>query len=331
MYALFIGCDMSKPFFDVSFYDREPLYLGQYSNDVKGFAEMVNQLCAKTKVDPSKWFVLFENTGVYSKALAEWLASQQIAFKEENALKISKSLGLRRGKNDKSDSKDLCRYAFEKRDSLKPSAISNPLIVKLKKLLSRRDLLVKHKRSLTVSLDEHKKILDPGIFKLFEAQNDATLGLYQQHIKQLEDELQYILQQDPLCSRNYDLARSVVGVGPIIAAFLIAYTNNFTSFPNARTFASYAGIAPFVHHQSGARKGSSKVSHMANKKIKSLLGMGVRAAIQFDSQIAVYYQRKLAEGKPKKLILNNVKNKLIQRVFATIKRQTPYVSLLQYV
>ncbi len=69
---------------------------------------------------------------------------------------------------------------------------------------------------------------------------------------------------------------------------------------------------------------------MANKKLKSLLGMCVRTAIQFDSQIKQYYLRKVAEGKPRQLVMNNVKNKLIQRVFATIKRQTPYVPLMTY-
>jgi transposase len=114
MYALFIGCDISKRHFDVSYYDGEPLYLGQFSNDADGFRTMVRQLTKKTDQPREKWFICFENTGTYSKALGEWLASQQIAFKEVNALLISKSLGIRRGKNDRSDSRDLCRYAFEK-------------------------------------------------------------------------------------------------------------------------------------------------------------------------------------------------------------------------
>jgi hypothetical protein len=53
---------------------------------------MVKQLTKKTDQPVEKWFICFENTGTYSKALAEWLASQQIGFKEVNALLISKSL-----------------------------------------------------------------------------------------------------------------------------------------------------------------------------------------------------------------------------------------------
>lgn len=331
MYVLFIGCDISKSHFDVSYYDGEPLYLGQFSNDSDGFKAMVRQLTKKTDQLREKWFICFENTGTYSKALVEWLASQQIAFTEVNALLISKSLGIRRGKNDRSDSRDLCRYAFEKRDSLEPTVLSNPLIVKLKKLLSRRDLLVKHQKALVVSVKEQKDLLDPEMLALFQKQNQATLKLYREQIKALEDQIKKILSQDPSMDRNNKMAQSVVGVGLITAAYMIAYTENFTLFVNARKFAYYAGTAPFLHHQSGVRKGIHKVSHLANKKMKSLLGMGSRAAIQFDSEIKLYYQRKIAEGKEKGLVLNNVKNKLIQRVFAAVKRQSPYVQLMTYV
>ncbi|MFT4533589.1 MAG: transposase, partial [Saprospiraceae bacterium] len=41
-------------------------------------------------------------------------------------------------------------------------------------------------------------------------------------------------------------------------------------------------------------------------------------------------QRKLEEGKSKLVVLNNVKNKLVHRMFAVIKRQSPFVELNTY-
>ncbi len=136
MYTLFIGSDMSKHIYDVSYYSEDrPVYLGQYSNEIDGFKKMVKDLMTITKIHKPSWFVCFENTGVYSKAFFEWLVSQQIPCLEENALQISKSRGIRRGRNDKTDSKDICRYAYEKRDSIKAKTLPNPLIAKLKKTL----------------------------------------------------------------------------------------------------------------------------------------------------------------------------------------------------
>jgi transposase len=253
-----------------------------------------------------------------------------IPFREENALLISRSLGLRRGKNDKSDALDLCRYAFEKRDSIEPTTLCNPLIVKLSKLLSRRELLVKQKKAMKVSFCEQKPFLEPDLLILLHEQSDQVVALLTKQIKELEAKIEQIIKSDQSLRRNSELAQSVVGIGPIQSAFIIVYTHNFTRFVNARQFASYAGLAPFIHGQSGVKTGVSKVSHLANKKMKSLLGMGARAALQFDREIQDYYHRKIEEGKPKALVLNNVKNKLVQRVFATIKRQSPYVKLMNY-
>jgi len=54
------------------------------------------------------------------------------------------------------------------------------------------------------------------------------------------------------------------------------------------------------------------------------------SALQWDQEIKVYYHRKIGENKNKFLVQNNVKNKLIQRVFAVVKRGTPYVELNQF-
>jgi len=101
------------------------------------------------------------------------LIDKGIACIEENPLKISKSLGLRRGKNDKTDSLDICQYVFEKRDSIEPSIITSPIINKLKKLLSRRIFLVQQRQALNTSVKEQKGFIDDDIYKEFKLSNDV--------------------------------------------------------------------------------------------------------------------------------------------------------------
>ena len=71
-------------------------------------------------------------------------------------------------------------------------------------------------------------------------------------------------------------------------------------------------------------KGRSKVSHMANKKLKTNLHMGSLSSVRLDEGLKAYYERKVAEGKNKLSVLNAVKNKLIARVIAVVKRERPY-------
>lgn len=331
MYSFFVGIDVSKSFVDVAFMQgHKVFYLDQFPNNISGFKLLVKELKRHTDAALSSWFVCFENTGVYSKALLEWLISQGIPCREENALKISRSMGLRRGKDDRIDAQDICRYVFEKRDIIQSSNLPKLLIIKLKKLLSRRDLLVRQKQSLCVTLKDQKNAMDPELYTFLKSGNDILIEEYAKQIMEVEKMIDQLMEEDQEVKTNYTLAKSVIGIGQITAAYMIAFTENFTSFSNGRKFACYGGVAPFPN-RSGTKIGRTKVSHMANKKIKSLLSNGVNAAVMYDKEIQMYYQRKLAEGKEKGVVLNAIKNKLIHRVFAVINRQTAYVKIVNYV
>lgn len=330
MYQFFIGCDMSKAYFDSSItYDGQIQYLGRFSNDLLGFEQFFIQLRASTRSDQSDWFICFENTGVYSKKFLYWANANGISALEENALSIFRSLGLRRGKDDRIDSKAICRYAFEKRDRIQPTQLANPLIIKLKKLLSRRDLLLRQHQALKVSLKEQEDILDFDLKKMFQESNQILISTYKAQIKKIELKIKQLINDNEDLKRNHQLAQSVIGVGFICSASMIAFTNNFNSFNCSRKFACYCGIAPFPN-SSGIRRSNNRVSHLANKRLKSLLTMSSISAIRYDNQIKEYFNRKKAEGKQGTLVLNAIKNKIIHRVFAVIKRQSPYVNIHAY-
>lgn len=329
-YSLFIGSDISKSVFDVAFHiNGSPSYLGQFENTEKGFKSFIKLISKKVKLPKNEWFVCFENTGIYSKPLLHWLIKNNIPCLEENALKISKSLGIRRGKNDKVDSLDICQYAFEKRDSIKASILPEYSIVKLKKLLSRRDFLVRQRQSLKVSLKEQNGFTDPEIIEDLLKGNNSIIETYDIEIDNLESKIEQLIKSDDKMSKNDKLARSVIGIGPVTSAYLIATTNNFKDFDNAKKYACYCGTAPFPN-QSGTRNGRTKVSHIANKRMKSLLSNCAMTAKNHDPELSKYYKRKIEEGKHKGIVINTIKNKVIQRVFAVIKRGSPYIKLMNY-
>jgi transposase len=61
-------------------------------------------------------------------------------------------------------------------------------------------------------------------------------------------------QWENTIKKNYQLVTSVKGVGLIVRATMLAYTNNFTSFENWRKFSSYPGIAPFEYESGSSIK-----------------------------------------------------------------------------
>ena len=48
------------------------------------------------------------------------------------------------------------------------------------------------------------------------------------------------------------------------------------------------------------------------------------SAIQHCTEIKEYYQRKVGEGKNEMLVINNVCNKLVHRIFACVSRREKY-------
>ncbi|MDG1728790.1 MAG: transposase, partial [Algibacter sp.] len=78
-------------------------------------------------------------------------------------------------------------------------------------------------------------------------------------------------------------------------------------------------------------RGGTKVNHMADKTMKSLLQMCALSAVRHDAQLKAYYLRKQDEGKNKMLVLNNVRCKIIGRIFAVINRDSPFVDTYKFV
>lgn len=63
------------------------------------------------------------------------------------------------------------------------------------------------------------------------------------------------------------------------------------------------------------------------KILKSDLSMAARSARIHDPEIKEYFERKTAQRKDFGVVLNAIKYKLIQRMFAVVKRGTPFVQL----
>jgi transposase len=122
---------------------------------------------------------------------------------------------------------------------------------------------------------------------------------------------------------NYLLITSIKGVGMQTAVAMIIHTNNFEGFQSARQMAVYCGCAPFPN-ESGTMDKGSHISRLANRKLKVLLSQCAVSAMQYNKELSAYAQRKIAAGKSKKLVINNLRNKLIHRIFAVVTTKIPY-------
>ena len=115
----------------------------------------------------------------------------------------------------------------------------------------------------------------------------------------------------------------------IIALETIVLTENFTAISNPRKYACYIGIAPFKKESGTSVRKKTGVSKKGFSEAKADLSIAVLSAITYNPAIRDYWIRKKKE-KCGGIVLNAIKFKLVLRMFAVIKRGTPYVETDAY-
>lgn len=320
-FKIILGVDVSKLTLDISCAERL-LHL-KIDNDSKGFAEF-KKWCKTNSINLKETLVVMEYTGGYEYRFIQFCESMSVAYCRISGLEIKRSMGMTRGKNDKVDSFRIGQYGEEKIKRLIPDKPLDTNILLLKQLLSFRKRLVRETAGLSATVKERKHIYEVN-------KKDAVIHIAGEKIKanerfilQLEEEIMKLIKANAALLQNYRILRSIKGIGPINAWMTLAYTENFTSFTDARKYAVYVGVIPFDHSSGTSINGKKRVSHLANKELKQELNQAAKAAIAHDQEIKDYAERKL-KNKHYKLVLNNVKFKLILRMFSLVKRGEMYV------
>ena len=329
-FTSFVGIDVSKLTIDVALLDADgqPQGINKFANNTAGFNQMITWLKSQSKLNESLFCL--EHTGIYSLPVCAFLEEAKLAYSLQPGLQIKRSMGIQRGKNDQADAHIIGRYAYLNRKDIPLYKLPSRIILKLKQLISYRERLVKSKVALQTAAKELKAFSTSDIHQLVVDDSTKHITQINQSITTIDKKLRQLIAADSELNKLYELASSVKGVGLQITTNMLVVTHGFTKFKNWRKFSCYCGLAPFEYTSGTSIRRKTKVSSLGNKKIKAMIGNGIASAIQNDPEIAAYYQRKLAEGKHKMVVMNAVKNKLISRVFAVIKRGTPFVPLYQH-
>jgi len=324
---LFIGIDISKETIDVALLmSDQPNKLphNKFDNNVKGYKSMMRWIKSLYKLPVTKMLFCVEHTGHYSLNICSYFNEKSIDLWLENPMQIKRSLGIKRGKSDKIDARCIASYAHTHRHKAKLYQMPGETILTLKNLLTYRERLTKSKAGFQISSND-LKLCDMGANSSICSDSEDVIEMLNEKIKKSEEQMKALIYSEEKLKNIYELITSVKSLGFIIAVYTIVYTNAFTTFSSARQFACYCGIAPFENTSGTSLKGKTKISPMANKKLKSLFNMAAFTAIRWEPELKAYYKRKIDEGKPPMSVVNAIRNKLMARMIAVVKRGTPYV------
>jgi transposase len=323
---LFIGIDFSRSKFDVSATERiegKNVAQATFENSETGYKEFLKWTAKQSKIKREHWRFCGEHTGLYSRGLSDFLAKKGLFIWLENPMQIRQSSGIKRVKTDRFDSLVITQYVCRFIDKAVAYKPVKKEIDTLQLLVSYRSRLVKNKVSLEVSATEMRRVIqrDPTARFVYES-SMRDIERIKKQIDGIEKKMHETVMESSL-KENYLLINSIKGVGMQTAIAMIIHTNNFEDFQTARQIAAYCGCAPFPN-ESGTMDKGSHISHLANKELKVLLSQCAVSAMQHNKELSAYAQRKIAAGKSKRLVINNVRNKLIQRIFAVVTNKIPY-------
>lgn len=261
-----------------------------------------------------------------SNPFLEFAASKGLTVWLEDAKKINAYHGLERGKNNAIDAYRIAEYGYAKKHKLKRWEAPRAVISELKAMIKLRERLMMTKKRLTDPLNEdkkfnkqwsreHKKLVQPIVEKT------------EKQIKEIEVKIKKLIKEDEHPNKVYSLVSSVKGVSLIVGVNTIVATDEFKKITDPKKMACHCGVAPFKKESGKSVRGRAKVSHQANKSMKTLYNLAARSAVSSQGEMRDFYLRKIAEGKNKMSVMNAVGNKIIHRIFACVRDERKYENI----
>ena len=324
-FEFFIGIDVSKNELDFSIQQGKCfLFHREVVNNQAEINAFIKEIDKLPGFSLRKAIFCMEHTGIYNNHLLGCLHKKKANICLEAATHIKKSLGNIRGKNDKIDSVRIAEYAYKNREELRLWTPKRDVIQQLAYLASTRSRLIKIQKIATVALNEFGEFVSKKIVKQNKGLCQRTINATKADMDKVEKEIAAAIAGDPELKRLFGLVTSVCGVGNVVGTQMLIATNEFKDITVPKQFACFAGVAPFIS-ESGMYKGKGRVSHMANKKMKTLLHLAAMVAIQYDPELKLYYERMVKDEKKNKMsVINAVRNKLVLRIFACVNQNRKY-------
>lgn len=289
---LYIGIDVAKRSFVVDHQGRREL-----TNDARGHGRLL-RLLAKV---PGPVHVVLEATGGYEAGLVAALHQAQILCSVVLPGRVrayAKAMGLH-AKTDPIDAGLLSAYGHAAKPSPTPARSAHEQTF-LETVRQRQQLV-----EMRTSLQNQAAHLRDG---QAQKRHRLVLRALAVQIADCERQLAQLQAADPQLQQRSERLQQVTGVGPIIAATLLAEMPELGSLHSTEA-AALAGVAPY-NCESGPWKGTRRIAG-GRAPVRRALYLAAMTARRYDGILKRSYEDLVARGKPKLVALTALMRKLI--------------------
>lgn len=258
--------------------------------------------------------VICEATGGYETPVLEMAVELGLDLHKAHGARVrhfAKYKGLK-AKNDPIDARLIALYGMQTENLARyrpPSAA----VQALRALQQRRDDLKRMQQAETNRL-EHAS--NPLVLKSLR----TSIAAIARTLAAIEAEIARLLTAEQSLASTAQLMRSIPGVGPVVAATLIAHMPELGTLSRGQA-AALAGLAPY-DRDSGQHKGRRHIA-AGRSAVRRCLYMAALVAIRVCPHLRDYAARITARGNPFKLAITAVMRKLIVIINAVLASQQP--------
>jgi len=324
----FVGIDIASSSFTVSAGQvRERRWVivvepVEFPNQYDSFARFLHWL-QQQQIRADNSVLCMEATGVYNEALAHFLVANHYPLAIDPPLKVKRAFKPEGHKSDPVDSRQIAEYAYRYCDQLAFWQPRQELLEQIKVLLTTREQFV----TQVTAHHNHLHALKRKVVRtpLAEKLHEDAIRQLRSHIHTLEQEIERLIDQDPGWRQMVGLLVSIPGVGLLLAAHLLVVLQAAAQPPSAKQLAAYAGVCPYENTSGSSLHAPATSRHYGPPTLRKLLFLAALSLRTHHPQFQTYFLRKVAEGKPKKLVINNIINKLLKIVCAIWRSQTPFI------
>lgn len=139
------------------------------------------------------------------------------------------------------------------------------------------------------------------------AEQLADLVAVEKKIKDLTKELKVIL------AASGTGLMDLPGVGPIVAARVLADVGDVSRFADRNRFASWTGTAPI--EASSGETVRHRLSRAGNRRMNHMIHIAATTQIRLDTEGRAYYRRKLAAGKTRMEAIRCLKRRISDAIY----------------
>lgn len=310
----YIGIDVAKK--DLSVFDGKKDLKFINKEGLKSFKKYL-----KKKVNFSDLVIIFEPTGIYSLYLKEFCAKNSIKAYIVNPKKshnFTRALG-ERSKTDKIDARIL--YQFHK--LIEAKDIKIPKIDQQAKVLASYLTSYEFALKQRISLSNHLESLrDKRLIALIKKDLKRAKKLED---KIFNDILEYVSKNQNL-KEDYQRLLTISGVGDKTAIALLTLFKTYQG-TNRAQITALAGLDPVKRESGTSVKGKVKISKNGKGIYRKIFYLPTICATVHNQKIRVFYQRLLANHKPKKLAIIASMRKILLIAHAMYRDKTEYVAV----